>query len=92
MIGCDVTAAAFGDLLALQLAGCTRAALHHTASWVPPPARIDDTPTDTFATAVTQNLTSADAALRAFALTAGRLDLYQCSQGWRVAVARASTR
>lgn len=75
VIGCDVTDPAFSDLLALRLADCTRAELYHTAGWVPPLARVDDTPTDTFATAVTQNLTSAYAALRAFALAAGRLDL-----------------
>ncbi len=73
VIGCDVTDPAFAELLALQLAGCTRAELYHTAGWVPPLTRIEDTSTDIFATAVTQNLTGAYAALRAFALAAGRL-------------------
>ncbi|MGB6162296.1 MAG: SDR family oxidoreductase [Pseudonocardiaceae bacterium] len=76
VISCDVTDPAFADLLVLQLAGCTRAELYHTAGWVPLLARVDDTPTGTFATAVTRNLTSAYAALRAFALAAGRLDLH----------------
>ncbi len=76
VIGCDVTDPAFADLLAVQLARCTRAELYHTSGWVPPLAKIDNTPTDTFATAVTQNLTSAYAALRSFALTTGELGLH----------------
>ncbi|MGH3814763.1 MAG: hypothetical protein ACRDUV_20340 [Pseudonocardiaceae bacterium] len=64
VIGCDVTDPAFADLLAVELTSYTRAELYHTAGWVPPLARVDDTPTDAFATAVTQNLTSAYAALQ----------------------------
>ncbi|MGH3832365.1 MAG: SDR family oxidoreductase [Pseudonocardiaceae bacterium] len=76
VIGCDVTGPAFADLLAARLAGCARAELYHTAGWVPPLARINDTPTDAFATALTRNLTSTYAPLRAFALATGRLDLH----------------
>lgn len=49
VIGCDVTDPAFADLLTARLADCTRAKIYHTAGWVPPLARINDTPTDAFA-------------------------------------------